>query len=189
MTETERRDFYRVEDRIGLIRTPIERHQLSNNPYSEQYTIPGQATLISQLQLLDNENRDLLRQIDNSNRPMAQYLRNLDQKINHLANYLTRHDSDAIHKETVNLSEGGLSFYTSESEPIDHYLHLLMVLFPNYTTIAAIGIVKTCETIDEHPHLYRLGIEFDVLLEHDRKQVVRHIRRQGSQKIREQPQK
>ena len=188
MTESERRDYFRVEDRIALIRTPLERHQLSHNPYDEQYRLPGQATLINQLQQLDNDNRDLLRQIDQQNRPLAAYLRNVEQKIQLLANYLTHQDSDALRKETVTLSEGGLSFYTSEASPAGSYVHLLMILFPNYTTIATIGHIKTCDTIDESPHLYRLGVAFDVLLENDRKQIVRHIRRQDSRKLRDQPQ-
>ena len=32
----ERRDFYRIEDRVHLIKTPIEKHLLSDDPYGEQ---------------------------------------------------------------------------------------------------------------------------------------------------------
>ena len=56
----ERRDFYRIEDRVHLIKTPIEKHLLSDDPYGEQYSLPRQALLISQLQSIDNESRELL---------------------------------------------------------------------------------------------------------------------------------
>ena len=55
----ERRDFYRIEDRVHLIKTPIEKHLLSDDPYGEQYSLPRQALLISQLQSIDNESREL----------------------------------------------------------------------------------------------------------------------------------
>jgi hypothetical protein len=182
----ERRDFYRIEDRIHLIRTPIEKHLLSDDPYGEQYGIPRQALLISQLQSIDNESRDLLRQVGDANRALGSYLRAMDEKIDLIAKYVVSHDKEISQKESVNLSEGGISFYNSTGVQLDSYMHLIMVLFPNYTSIAAIGIVKACEKIDDQPTIYRIGVEFTVLQEPDRKQIVRHIRRRQSQEIREQ---
>ena len=46
--------------------------------------------------------------------------------------------------------------------------------------------VKACEKIEEQPVIYRIGVEFEVLQEPDRKQIVRHIRRIQSREIREQ---
>ena len=42
MTEDDinRRDFFRLEDRIHLIKRPIEKHQISDDPYNQQYGIP-----------------------------------------------------------------------------------------------------------------------------------------------------
>ena len=44
----EKRDYYRIEDRVHLIKKPIEKHLISDDPYGEQYGIPRQAVLISQ---------------------------------------------------------------------------------------------------------------------------------------------
>ncbi len=182
----DRRDFYRIEDRVHLIKTPIEKHLLSDDPYSEIYDIPRQALLVSQLQSIDNESRDLLRQVGDSNRALGSYLRYMDDKIDLIAKYLVSHDKQISQKESINLSEGGISFYNSTDLPLDSYLHVIMVLFPTYATIAAIGIVKSCEKIEEQPSIYRIGVEFEVLLETDRKQIVRHLRRLQSREIREQ---
>lgn len=182
----ERRDFYRIEDRVHLIKTPIEKHLLSDDPYSEQFSIPRQALLISQLQSIDNDSRDLLRQVGDYNRALGSYLRYMDEKIDLLAKYVVSHDQQISHKESINLSEGGISFYNSTPLTLDSYLHLILVLFPNYATIASIGIVKACEKIEEQPVIYRIGVEFEVLLEQDRKQIVRHIRRLQYREIREQ---
>ncbi|MCK5791918.1 MAG: PilZ domain-containing protein [Ketobacter sp.] len=182
----ERRDFYRIEDRVHLIKTPIEKHLLSDDPYSEQYSLPRQALLISQLQSIDNESRELLRQVGDYNRALGSYLRYMEEKIDLIAKYVVSHDQQISQRESINLSEGGISFYNSTELPLDSYLHLILVLFPSYATIASIGIVKACEKIEEQPVIYRIGVEFEVLQEPDRKQIVRHIRRIQSREIREQ---
>ncbi|HVK99232.1 MAG TPA: PilZ domain-containing protein [Dongiaceae bacterium] len=189
MSDTERRDFYRMEDRVHLIRTPVEKHLISEDPYGDQYNIPRQALLISKLQSIDNDSRDLLRQVGDYNRALGSYLRAMDEKIELLTQYVVSHDKDLARKEPVNLSEGGISFYEGAPLTPGSFLHLIIVLFPTYTSIAAIGEVKTCEKVDEQPVIYRVGVEFQVLLEADRKLIVRHIRRRQSQAIREQGQK
>lgn len=189
MNDIERRDFYRIEDRVHLMHKPIEKHLISDDPYGEQYDIPRQALLISQLQAIDNESRDLLRQVGDYNRPLGSYLRYLEDKIDLIAKYVVSHDKSLSQKVSVNLSEGGISFYNSGPVEIDSYMHLIMILFPNYVSIAALGVVKTCEKIDDQPSIYRIGVEFTALLEPDRKQIVRHIRRRQSQEIRDQSHK
>ena len=185
----DRRDYYRIEDQVHLMQKPIEKHLISDNPYGEQYELPRQALLISQLQSIDNDSRDLLRQVGDHNRALGSYLRSMDEKIELIAKYLVSHDKTLSEKITVNLSEGGISFYSGVEAQLDTYVHLIIVLFPSYASIAAIGVVKACEKIDEQPSLYRIGIEFAVLLEADRKQIVRHIRRRQSQDIRDQSHK
>jgi len=183
----EKRDYYRIEDRVHLIKKPIEKHLISDDPYGEQYGIPRQAVLISQLQSIENESRDLLRQVGDYNRALGSYLRYMDEKIDLIAKYVVSHDLQISQKQSINLSEGGISFYDSSPMVPESYLHLILVLFPNYATIAAIGVVKSCEQIENQPAIYRIGAEFMVLQEPDRKQIVRHIRRLQSREIREQP--
>lgn len=186
MSDIERRDFYRIEDRVHLIHTPIKKHLVSDDPYGEQFDIPRQALLISQLQAINNESRDLLRQVGDANRALGNYLRYVDDKIDLIAKYVVSHDKSLNQKATINLSEGGISFYSGNPVDTETYMHVILVLFPSYATIAAIGIIKSCEKIDDQPSIYRIGLEFNVLLEPDRKQIVRHIRRRQSQDIRDQ---
>lgn len=185
----DRRDYYRIEDRVHLVQTPIERHLISDNPYGDQYNLPRQALLVSQLQSIDNDTKELLRQVGDQNRALGSYLRAQDEKIELIAKYLVDDDKTLSDRTTVNLSEGGISFYNGEAAELDSYVHMIMVLFPSYASIATIGTVKACEKVDDQPSIYRIGIEFTVLLEADRKQIVRHIRRRQSLEIREQAHK
>lgn len=189
MSGYERRDYYRMEDQVHLIKTPIEKHLISDDPYSDRYNVPRQALLISQLQAIDNENRDLLRQVGDYNRALGSYLKHLEEKIDLVAKYAVSHDQELSRKETVNLSEGGISFYSGTALDTGSYVHLIIMLFPGFSSIATIGQVRACDKIEDRPTLYRVGVEFTVLLEQDRKLLVRHIRRRESQSIREQAQK
>lgn len=188
--EIDRRDFFRLSDEIHLVRHPIEKHMLSEDPYAPQFELPRQAILLSQLQAIDNESQALLSQISDSNRALGTYLRALDEKIECLAKHLVSdYDNKPLFKEAVDLSEGGIAFTSRKPLEPDAYIHLTMMLFPAYTTIAAIGQIKTCETTDDNLDNYRVGVEFTVLLEQDRKRLTKHIRRKQSIELRERSQK
>lgn len=194
MSELDRRDYYRISDCIHLIQTPLTSRDVSGDPYDERYGIPRQALLVSRLQTISNDNRDLLRQVADNNRALGSYLRSVDEKIELLAQYLSGEDPALKQREPVTLSEGGLTFYSDTVTPVGSLLHLVMVLFPNMHAIATIGRVRSTEAAEpddsdqQRPGRYRIGVEFSVLLEPDRKQLVRHIRRLESQELREQGQ-
>ena len=188
--EIDRRDFFRLNDEIHLVRHPIEKHMLSEDPYGTQYNLPRQAILLSQLQAIDNESQSLLSQISESNRALGGYLRALDEKIDCVARHLVQDFNEkALYKETVDISEGGVSFLSNDPLSIDTFMHLTMMLFPSYTTVATIGQVKSCEETDDNLKQYRVGVEFQVLLEQDRKRLSKHIRRKQSLVLRERGQK
>lgn len=186
MAELERRDYFRMEDQVHLTRILLDETQVSDNPYSDQYNLPRQALLVGQLQAIDNESRDLLRQVGDYNRVLSGYLKGLEEKVELLANFVLNQDQ-VTQKETVILSEGGISFGNSTPYDTGAHLHLLIMLFPGYSSIATIGVVRTCEK--QQDGCYRIGVEFSVLLEPDRKLLARHMRRRESQAIREQAQK
>ena len=188
--EIDRRDFFRLEDEVHLAKLPIEKHMLSDDPYAPQFNLPKQAILISQLQAIDNDAQPLLTQISDTNRALGNYLRALDQKIECLAKHLVSDfDDKLMQKETVDLSEGGVAYYHDRALPLGSFVHLTLMLFPSYVTIAAIGEVKSCELEEDLSNRYRLGVEFNVLLEQDRKRLTRHIRRKQSLELRERSQK
>lgn len=186
----DRRDFFRLEDEVHLVCHPIEKHMLSDDPYGTQYNLPKQAILISQLQAIDNDAQALLTQITDSNRAVGGYLKAIDHKIECIAKHLiSDYDEQTLTKETVDLSEGGISFFHKSALEIDSYIHLTLMLFPSYTTIAAISQVKSSEESEATTGQYRIGTEFIALIEQDRKRLTKHIRRKQSLELRERSQK
>ncbi|OUS29325.1 hypothetical protein A9Q99_09465 [Gammaproteobacteria bacterium 45_16_T64] len=183
-----RRDFFRLEDRVHLIKRPIEKHLIHEDPYHSSFGIPKEALLFSQLRSIESDTQNLLPLIKDSNIPIANYLKALDQKIDFITQYLIADGKggDILQKENVSLSEGGISFLNYNHIEPSSFMHLTMILFPSHGALSAIGQVKDSTLLDEEqPSIYRIGLEFTTLLEQDRKQLSRHIRRKQSMAIRD----
>jgi hypothetical protein len=143
--------------------------------------------MICELRAIEAEAQQLLNPIMDNNRPVGLYLKMLDQKIDLLARYLVTQSKgdDLLHKETVSLSEGGITFYSHQNYDLGDYLHLTLILFPGFSSLSTIAEVKSVQDLEQKPAHYRIGAEFNVLLEADRKQLARHIRRKQSLLLRE----
>jgi hypothetical protein len=181
---SERRDYYRLEDKIHLVRSVLEPHMISDDPYHERYSIPRETLLLSQLRALDADYHSLVRQLADGHQALFAVLTAFDRKIDLLAKYITNKGADdsSLVREWVELSERGLSFRSSQPIAAGTFLHLTLVLFPSSTVVATIAEAKSCAQIEQGPAIYRIGCEFSVLLEADRKQLSRHLLRRQAGK-------
>lgn len=181
---SERRDYFRLEDKIHLVRTVLEPHMISDDPYNERYHIPRETLLLSQLRAMDSDYHSLVRQIADGHQALYTVL---NRKIDLLAQYITNKgmEDSTLVREWVELSERGISFRTSQTLVPGTFLHLTLVLFPSSTVVATIAEVRTCVQIEQGPSIYRVGCEFSVLLEADRKQLSRHLLRRQAGKRKE----
>lgn len=177
--QNNRRDYFRLEDKVHLVKRPLERHMISDDPYHERYQIPKQTLLLSQLRALDGDYQQMIRQLADSHYALHAVLTALDRKLDLLAKYITNQGSDdsALLRETVELSERGIAYYSMTPYEPATYVHLTMVLFPSAASLATIAEVRSCYLVEDHPAIYRVGAEFVVLLEADRKQLSKHLLR------------
>lgn len=152
---------------------------ISDDPYHERYQIPKQTLLLSQLRALDGDYQQMIRQLADSHYALHAVLTALDRKLDLLAKYITNQGSDdsALLRETVELSERGIAYYSMTPYEPATYVHLTMVLFPSAASLATIAEVRSCYLVEDHPAIYRVGAEFVVLLEADRKQLSKHLLR------------
>lgn len=176
---TNRRDYFRLEDKVHLVKKPLEKHMISDDPYHERYQIPKQTLLLSQLRALDGDYHQMIHQLADSHYALHAVLTALDRKLDLLAKYITNQgeDDSAMLRETVELSERGIAFHTMYPLEVSSYVHLTMILFPSAVSLATIAEVKSCYLVEDHPAIYRVGAEFVVLLESDRKQLSKHLLR------------
>ena len=172
----ERRDFYRINDTVGLSYT----HCIDDDvPTEESFAteIPDQFQLIAHLSNLDMDGSALLHNIQDVSPDISRYLKVINSKIDALARHVvTLGLDDNIKSQPVTLSAGGLSITTSEAISLGATLRLNMVLYPSCSGILTYGKVVRCDKVtNSDPFIYDIALEYILINEPDRDVMVRHV--------------
>lgn len=173
--DPERRQFYRIEDRVGL-----ECRQLEGEPTGPPETLfEGGETLPleEELRRHDAEIRHQLGLLSESDRVLSQLARALNEKLDTVARIMTfqqnpLQDSEWVH---VTLSEGGLSFITTDPVPeLDSLMAVRLTLMPELSQVAAYTRVVSVDATDDGT---RLHLQFHNMEDAERQQIARHVLR------------
>ncbi|MDX1723166.1 MAG: PilZ domain-containing protein [Pseudomonas sp.] len=186
--EDDRREYYRIDDTIALEFTPLsEADALASDELHDSSPL---FNLLSELHLLDFESQHLLRHISERDRTLANYLKVINKRIDLLgqavAQSLLR---DIGTPRRVCLSEGGVSFISSQNLAIDSHLAIKIVLMPQALGLLLRAKVIHCQALNEQQ--FEIGTEFEALTDAQRQLLARHIlQRQALERrqAREQPQ-
>ena len=172
----ERRDFYRINDTVGLSYT----HCGSDDVPTAEYfatEIPDEFQLITHLSNLDIDSSTLLHNIQDVSPDISRYLKIINSKIDALARHVVRLGmDDNIKPQSVILSAGGVSITTSESISMDAILRVNMILYPSCNGILTYGKVVRCDKIpDTDTPAFDVALEYVLINESDRDALVRHV--------------
>ena len=173
--DPERRQFYRIEDRVGL-----ECRLLDGEPAGPPETLfEGGETLPleEELRRHDAEIRHQIGLLSESDRVLSQLARALNDKLDTVARIMTFQQNPLQDSEwaQITLSEGGLSFTSMEpAPPPGAFMALRLTLMPEFSQVAAYGRVVT---VDEAPEGTRLHLQFHNLEDAERQQIARHVLR------------
>lgn len=188
----ERREFFRIEDQVTLswreVRDDTHLEQILS--IMENQTPDRFVTAATFAANSLHMNR-LLNSIRSSQPDLSRYLQMLDDKLNQLAQLMVIEEGkvDQAPIRAVNLSAGGLAFFSDENLARDSLIELRLVLHPEMTGILAVGKVVNCENADAayaSAGCYRLAIEIVHMRESDRDLMVKHIlRKQTAERRRE----
>ncbi|WP_163833928.1 PilZ domain-containing protein [Spartinivicinus ruber] len=181
----DRRDFYRIDDIVAMSYQVMDD---SYQPDSKHFPFNGEAEIFhlsSNLQTLESEAHHLLRIINDKNRAIAQYLKNIDRRLQLMGNAVASCSSELLNlpKVKVSLSESGISFDHAESLPADQFIAIKLVLLPSHTGLLISGKVVKCDKIKTGYH-YR--ITFKHILEPDRQLLAKHIIQYQAKQRRQQ---
>lgn len=187
----DRREYYRIEDTIAL-----EFHPLSGPEAQAQDVLHDPSplfNLLSELHLLDYESQHLQRQISGRDRTLADYLKIINKRIDLLGQAMAQGLLREIGApRTVSLSEGGISFPSSQSAEIGSHVALKMVLMPQALGLLLRAQIAHCRLREDGS--YEIGAEFEALTDTQRQLLARHIlqkqaleRRQAREQDSEQP--
>lgn len=175
----DRREYFRIDDRIGLEIRPLPTGQVPENP---TFDSDIGATLKAELRRHDLEFRQHLAVLAERDRTLTALLKALDSKLDALARIMALEQNPLQPEDwrEVTLSEGGLSFECLTGQHgIGDCLAVRLTLPPDF--LQAEGVVRVVSTEPGDAAgtagFERLHTEFVRLADADRQSIARHVMR------------
>lgn len=185
---SERRHYFRIDDYIDLEYLEVDPETTRETPAENLF--PGAAGLkvYSELKKIDSEATQLLYQIKDRDRQLADYLYLLNRKLELLSQQLISEPRQqrwpGTHRE-VNISEGGLSFTNDLALNVGQDLALNLTFLPTYVGVAVYARVARCEP--SRTQHWEIAAEFQNLSDAQQQLISQQIMRaQMADKRRQQ---
>jgi hypothetical protein len=169
----ERREYFRVEDKLLLRHRIVPREAPLQMPAERHFDNSDVFELLRELRHIDHEHNNVLRTLSEQNRDLGLYLKNMNRKIELIANALASFDQQQQGQapQLVSLSESGIAFVIEPHLEIGATVALEIILLPQHTALALYGEVVMNR--DQPPA--RTVVTFTRLRETDRQILARHI--------------
>ena len=174
--KTERRTMSRIDTvlRINYQIIPID--AALNDPYDSHFVLPRYFLLLAELDQFDHALGYELEQLNEKDQQIARILSLFNKKLNLITGSFYDNIVQSLLPvpEQVNVSEHGLSFFSSQPLAQDAYIHITLSHPENFFHIAAIAQVAYCNETEE-PHEFRIGAYFITLHPQDRAKLAASI--------------
>ena len=187
---SDRREYFRINDTVFIDYKLIDRAEAERLGVIIQNPLhAGDSDGKLQLNTIQTAFTHLVDQINQDNREIARALRLLDEKINIHVQLLNRQNNktkDSNPAIDVNLSGGGIAFFTADKLDAKSILEVHIELIPSGTTIHAITNVISCNNIHDAPKEapYFLRLVFSHMSECDRNLLVKHTLSRQAEELR-----
>jgi len=178
LDEEDRREYYRIADRIALQISPLSAAQ-ALDPDVLQDDSPL-FNLLSELHLSDFEAQHLLRQLSDKDRTLAAFLRVQNKRLDVLSAVVAH----TLLGEVVVMSEGGLECVQPGPFAPGTQVKVQMVLMPRAHGLLLRGKITHCEARPEEG--FEVGIEFIDMVDAQRQLLARYILQRQQQQRRQQ---
>lgn len=185
----ERRRFFRIDDEVNLFykvvddQTAFAASQVTNDLLSN-------CSLVTALDVLDQEARLVMQRIEKNNSEIAEYLKILETKISLIAQETMRqgHDLSDSNIRNVNISAAGIAFESASSVSEGDCLEVKLLLTSCFAVIVIYGKVIYCNENkkEEGTMPFQIGLDYINLKDQDREVLVKHVVKRQMQQIREQ---
>jgi hypothetical protein len=145
---SERRSYFRIDETIALEFIPVDEATANKSQPESLFNNANSLKLYSELKKIDADNAQFLFQIKELSRPLAEYLHNLNRKIELLGQELMADQKPSPPSKTlrqVNLSEGGISFGSTNPIEAGSYIGLRVVFLPSNSGIILFAKSIRCE--------------------------------------------
>lgn len=184
--DQERRQYYRIDKPVVIDYKVVSRDDVAGSSQPHQFNVPPYFLLQSQLAEIDSESQHLIYKIGESTPHLATYLQQLNKKVDLIARTIAGSDLDLENsqRQTINLSEGGLSFIAPEKIDVTSYLALKLVFPDNGLGLLLYAEVQRCAEAEGG---YELGVAFMRMPESCRTLLARLILEAQARERQEHP--
>ncbi|WP_449433997.1 PilZ domain-containing protein [Pseudomonas putida] len=183
LDEEDRREYYRIEDRIALEISPLSAAEALEAELLQDDS--PLFNLLSELHLSDFEAQHLLRQLSDKDRTLAAFLRVQNKRLDLLGAVVAQTLIGEIGQpQAVVISEGGLEFTQAQPLAANTQVKVKMVLMPRGHGLLLRGKVTHCDLRADGN--YEVGAEFTDMNDAQRQLLARHILQRQQQLRRQQ---
>lgn len=180
--EEERREYYRIEDRVALEINPLSRSGQAGEEAAAD-TSPL-FDLLSELHVSEFESQHLLRQLDERDRVLNSFLKALTKRIDLLGRVVAHTALGELGEpQPVRLSEGGVEFISYQDFAQGELLSVKMVLMPQAAGLLLRARVTHCDPAGDGRFV--IGTEFVNLPDAQRQLLARHVLQRQAQQRRQ----
>lgn len=170
--EEDRREYYRIEDRIALQISPLSAAEVAETDLLQDAS--PLFALLGELHLADFETQHLLRQLSDKDRILAAFLRAQNKRIDLLSAVVAQSMIGEVGEpQSVLLSEGGLESLTRAPLDPGTRVAVQMVLMPRAHGLLLRGRITRCDPRPDGS--FELGTEFTDMTDAQRQLLARHI--------------
>ena len=180
------RNYFRVKSAVKIRTAPVTALDIKEMRWPASLGKSPAMLLLESLRSIEQESSATLRAIGEKNRPIEQYLRNINKRIELIASHLTQADGEARpnHEQNVLISEAGIEFAVRDlsETKIGDTLAMDITLSLSHIALSLYGKVIN---IRDSKGKYLIGVEFVEVNEADRQQLAKHVIQQQMQDKRE----
>lgn len=173
--DTERRDYFRIDDRVVLHYREVASSVVDSQPAEQHFPVSSTFDLIRELRALEMDH-SLSRNLAEYDRELEQQLRLLHKKIDRVASAVVALDQSrsGIEPQPVSLSEGGIAFNTPHPMPAGTTLALQIQLLPDLVGLCVYGEVIHNQH-ESGADSRQTAVQFLNLREAERQLLAKHI--------------
>ena len=171
--DKERRDFFRIDDKIFLEFKVISIDEYNTAPTLLENLNNSSFSLSADFATLNNNIHPVLNNITQIHPDIAQYLQFLNQKIDSLSHQLLLKETSFDETKTINanLSASGIMFETEKELNEEQRLRLELVLLPEKIGILIFGKIISVKEIKT---VKQVSVDFEHIRFEDQELMIKH---------------
>ncbi len=181
----ERRQYYRIDDSAVFSFSIVNENTLHRD-LDENSTLSGSFEMMELFGQMNQQMKVCLGRICEHSPETASYLKNLDNKIELLAQMclFKEQDSAPEARRQINLGAGGLAFGNDQKLKQGTLLSMNLILSTDLLCLRLKGRVLQASSQKEDNYPYRISVGFVDISDQEVDQIIRHIMRLQSEQLR-----